>query len=1263
MKATSGVAHLHVHSAYSFLDGTIRHGALAEAAVRDEQPAVANTDHGTLAGIWRFAKAARAAGVKPICGMEGYLAIGRRFDQDTLVMPSALDTDADAGGTEKRYHHLTMLAATPEGWRNLVCISNIANRDGFWYKPRFDWEVLAEHGKGLVLGTGCLGGPVASAILRDDLPAAREAVARLVDIAGRDGVFVEVMDHGIPEEAAVLSALVGLAREFSLPVVATNDAHYLCEEDQPAHSAWLSIGSKGKFQFHGSGYHLKTAAQMHATFDHLPGCERAVENTLVIAERIADDVLPEAKLRLPHFNVPEGFADSVAYLHHLVREGAVRRYGTDWPADLAPALRYEFDVVAGAGLADYFLIVWDLVTWARSQGITVGPGRGSAAGSLISYCLGITNVEPRTNGLLFERFLNPERVGMPDIDIDFEKAHKARITDYLSAKYGADRVARLATYGVSRSRASIKSAARVLGQPPSLGDRLSKLVPLAGGRPLSFDEIDDAGAATETFRAVVDSDPKAGEVVALARRIEGLIANPGIHACAVIVSDTPFDELGIPVRIDRKGDGGQVVEWDGKDAGDPSDGGVGLLKLDRLALRNLDIARRCVDDVARLTGEIIDLDALDADEPGPRADAVWTMLAEGRTAGVFQLESAGMTKLCEGMAPRGLGDLSALVALYRPGPMGEGMHDKFVARKRGFEPVSYDYLTTVPSEVSVIESILGPTYGVLVYQEQLQQLARAVAGFSPGQSNLLLKGFAKKRKEVMDALEGPFLTGGTDAVAADGTPKVAFQTQTLGRLWATFKASSDYLFNKAHSASYGAISYMTAYLKANWPAAYAAALLSLTDRDDKRQAIMADLRAEGIAVLGPDVNKSQVGTAVEDGAVRFGLAEIKGVGTNAQAIVSARAEGPYTSLADMIERTKVNATVVDALICGGACDAFGPRRGLLSVARALKTSPSMVIPDLEWGTIERAARERDRLGVLLGEHPLVVVREQVAAWRDPRGGAAPIPVHQIGVGDTGKTVAVIGVLAEWAESAYSGGRRANFVVEGSRGALPGVMWNREVAALKHSGTMPSVGDLICVIGQVTVREFEVRLDGRGIDEVDEDDETETMVETITRVEMRASRIVPVTVDDPGRVQLATVTPLRRPEESWDAAPSELPVTGPGPDEALAEVIPLHRSPTGAEWAVEINPDDLLDTLSTESRADRRWRELMPVFATPDALVPLRRAMLAGECGDRFPITTTTKGVAVVFVVATSTDLETLDAILDGRVDPFPGSGRRSCEGL
>lgn len=1354
------VVHLHNHTAYSLQDGIARPQEMAAVAAADGQPSLASTDHGTLAGIWRFAQAARAAGVKPICGMEGYLAIGSRHEQNVLTVNGDIgDADADAGGKTKRYHHLTMLAATPEGWRNLVRINNTAQREGFWYKPRFDWEVLNAHRGGIIYGTGCVGGPVASPILQGDLPGAKAALAALVDIAGRDNVFVEVMSHGVAEEAVVLPALVKLAREFGLPVVATNDAHYLCEDDAVAHDAWLAMGSKttiadpNRFKFRGTGYHLRTAAQMHSVFDALPGCEQAVANTLMVAEKIDDNVLPESKMRLPHFKIPDGFPDAATYLKHLVREGAIKRYGMEWSQEITQRLRYEFDVIVGAGLEDYFLIVWDLVAWARSNGIRVGPGRGSAAGAMLSYCLGITNIEPLANDLLFERFLNPERVGLPDVDIDFEAAHKTAVLNYLVSKYGEDRVARLATYGMTRSRAAVKGAARALGLPTTLGDRLSKLIPVIGGKPMSFAGMDDAGSSVAAFHELVATDPDAARVVALARTIEDVPGNAGIHACGVIVSDTAFDDLGIPVRIDRKGSGGLVVDWDGKDAGDSSDGGVGLLKLDRLGLRNLDIVAACVEAIKQTTGEDIDPDLIDPSADDERARATWAMLSSGRTAGVFQIESAGMTKLCEGMSPHSLNDLSALVALYRPGPMGAGMHDRYVSRKRGAEAVSYGYLTNVPAEIAVLESVLGSTYGVLAYQEQLQQLSKVVAGFTPGQSNKLLKAFAKKRREVMDALEEPFMTGGMSTVAADGAPKVAFRETTLRELWRTFKASSEYLFNRcltgntvvknadgkcwtveslyrataadpttcpmcgkpgdpfcgsctvlaawfdrdkiapsvvkdvhdnglqhvwtvrlvdgrqvtgtdnhrllstqgwteirdlragdrlmtewsglpawtaietirytgkaptfdlemadgtdhnflangivshnSHSAAYGQISYITAYLKANWTDLYCAALLAKTDNNDRRHAILSALREEGIAVLPPSVNLGGLVTGAENGCVRLGLSEIKDVGSNAAAVIAERDKnGPYSSLADLTARSGVNAKVLGALIDSGACDEFGPRQGMFSVARAVRIDQGIHVPDMEWGILERAARERDRLGVCVTGHPVTALREQIAAWRDPRGGAVPMPVHWITTDHDGKSVSAVGVIASWSEAAYSGGRRANFVLEGSAGELPCVMWNREVAALHKAGQVPRIGDLVAVVGQATVRTFDVRLDGRADDEVEDDESTVT--ETITRVEMRASRIVPVTVNAQGRQHLADVVPLRRaakPEPTVEVKPEADP-----PDEDQAGVvIELHTGkPQPDVLDVEVSFMD--DELDSWLQTDPRWLAFMPCFRSSD----------------------------------------------------------------
>jgi len=734
------VVHLHNHSEHSCLDGLSRLKGMCQIAAEQGQDAIALTDHGTLGGAWKFAKAAKEVGIKPIQGCELYLSLGAREERNEEIEPrdDEGDTDADddshgkttGGGDTKtrRYQHLTVLAGSTQGWDSLVRIQSAAH-SSFWYKPRADFDLLARHSEGLIVLTGCLGGPVASKLKRGDYEGARANLGRLIEAVGKDNVYVEVMDHGIAAERKVTGGLVDLAREFWGPadyekrVVATNDAHYPRDTDAAAHDAWLAVGvgrkldDTNRFAFKGTGYFIRSAEQMRGIFDDGNGTTKAVDTTLDIAERCSGDVLPSSHLRLPQFPALAEFTGTAAdYLKQQVKAGAQRRYGSPLPQEVRDRLNFEFEIIRDMGLADYFLIVADIIDASRKHGVRVGPGRGSSAGALVSYCLEIVNVDPLAHGLLFERFLHPARVGMPDVDIDFDTVGRDWAINYAVTKYGADRVARIGTFGMALSRQAIKNAARVLDHV-SIGNELSKLVPIvADGKPMAFDHLDDEDyGASAAFRAKATATDEAKAVVELARSFEGVVAQEGIHACGVVIADAPFDGL-VPLRWDhRKGaeEDTAVTAWDGKDMDD-----AGFLKLDFLGLRNLDIISAAVRLIESTTGEVVDADNPPTDPTNERVQATWAGIAAGRTSGLFQLEGSGITRLCEQIRPESLDDLSAIVALYRPGPLGAKMHEHYAARKRGEEDVDYAIYTADPAEQAVIASVLNDTYGTCVAEGQ-----------------------------------------------------------------------------------------------------------------------------------------------------------------------------------------------------------------------------------------------------------------------------------------------------------------------------------------------------------------------------------------------------------------------------------------------------------------------------------------------------------------------------------------------------------------
>lgn len=1180
-----GFVHLHVHTEYSPIDSLAKVKDLVAAVVADGNPAVAATDHGTLGALWKLNAYAKAAGIKAIPGLEAYLAIGSRFEKNAMdVEDDDADPDPDGGkGTKsKKYEHLTLLATTPTGWRNLVLMTNEA-QESIWYKPRIDYDLLAEHAEGIIVLTGCLGGPIAGPLSRGDRDTAVANLRRLVECVGAENVFVELMEHGVEAEQRIIAELVAVADEVGVGYVATNDSHYIHADQSDAHDAWLAVGTKAKltdekrFRFHGAGYHLRTEAEMRALRPE-PWWQRACDTTVEVAARVADDVMPSPKLRLPKFPVPEGFADAGTYLKHLVREGAFARYGTDekrsaelgrpvLPAVVNGRLKFEFGVVDAAGLPDYFLIVNDIIGWARSdrglptkehplgepgqkKPIRVGPGRGSAAGACLSYCLGIVGVDPLANSLLFERFLNPQRTGMPDIDVDFEQGRRPEVLRYIEARFGRDRVALIGTFGAALSRAAMKDAARVLDRTP-LADRLSKLVPIGAGtgKPVPFKVLDDpTDKPSEAFRTAVEAAGVDAEtMLRLARAFEGVTKQEGIHACGTLIADEPMAPL-VPLRRNRgKGateDDLLITVWDGKDVD-----AFGLLKMDVLGLRNLDVISTALEFIAADTGETIDPDALVPGSGDERDQRAWDLISSGRTAGVFQLESAGMTRLAEAVAPSSLADLTALVALYRPGPMAAGMHDHYAARKNGREPIDYAYLTTDPAEQAAIESVLGVTYGTIVYQEQLMQLSEVIGGLAPADRNKLQKAFSKKNAQMMAEVKTALFEG---ALAGQGTVGVRFSQETLDRLWATFEGAASYLFNASHACAYGFVSYQTAYLKANWPTQYGAALLACTDDDDKRHLAIRSLQVEGITILAPDINRSAVGTCPDGDAVRLGLSEVKGVGSNAVHIVAEReANGPFTSLADVLARVKapgkdkagrtvlgpLQSNKVEALIEAGAFDEFGPRYGQLIVARGLRPVPDLPIPDVEWGILELSAKQRIRLGTTTGEHPLTALKDQVVSYRHL--GQKPLAVHRVEDCRDGERVLLLGVLAGWAQKSYRGGQMVTLTIEGSRNVVEGVMWDDDRRKLGH---VPPIGSIVVVQARVRVRTVETeRIDENG----------ETVIDSFERRDLTVTTVRTVPVQDPGRVDPAVPAEL--------VAPTVQPAGTDGPPEVPARA--SRKAPT------------------------------------------------------------------------------------------------------
>jgi len=1187
MGTNTGFAHLHVHTEHSPLDGLSKLADACEKVAADGNTALAITDHGTLGGAWKFASAARKAGIKPIIGTEAYLALSEdwrsepdRHDAKTVQVErddaSSGDRDEDestaaaASKTKaKRNQHITLLAKNATGWTNLIRMANKAN-ESFWVKPLMDFNLIKEHGEGIIVLTGCLGGPVLGPVSRGDMDEARSNLKRLIDAVGKENVFVEVMEHGIPAETAALPKMAELAAEFGLDMVATNDAHYVHADQAQTHEAWLAVQSgktlddPKRFQFHGAGFHLRTETEMRELRTE-GWWQTAVSNTVMVAA-LCDDVVPQPHMRLPDFPLPEGFDSIRQYYVQLVREGAIQKFGTPIPEEVSKRLQSEMAVIESAGFMSYFLIVMDVIDWARSQGIRVGPGRGSAAGALTSYCLRIVSVDPLENNLLFERFLEPGRKGMPDIDVDFEKLRRHEVLQYLAERWGGDRVARIGSFSAAKTRRALRDAARLLEQR-GVGDALSKAVPMGdGGQPYNFRQLaDETDPAGSRFRDVLASFGEAGQsVVDLAKGFAGTVNGESIHACGTLIADTDLRSL-VPLREDRSKSNSSglsvITQWDGDDIDK-----FGLLKLDVLGLRNLDVISQAAKFIEQTTGVVIDPDNLPHPNTknNPRVNATWELLRSGRTAGIFQMESSGMANLARQIQPDRLSDLSAVVALFRPGPLGEGMHLMYADRKSGEQDVSYARWTSDPAEAAAIDSVLGETYGVFVYQEQLMRLGTVVGGFDVSMRSQLRKAVSKKIKAEMEMVGEALIEGAPKVVTDEVTGEVismAFSRQTASKLFESMKYSASYLFNASHSFAYAQLAYVTAYLKANWPAEYGAAILAMTDDAEKRQSALRALAEEGIDVQAPDVNRSHAGTyPIGDKTVLLGLSEIKGVGQSGAAIAEYRmhTDATFDSIHDLMAKviddsgkSLIDVGTVEGLIEAGALDSFGSRLGLMRIARASKDH-TFDVPADEWGALERSTRQRQRLGVIMGVHPLDIMRQQITGQPFPLGNKRDdeMQIGQRGV-DLGDLPSVdndstfcYGVLAEWSERAYSKGRMANFTLESADISIRGVLWDDTLRKMRSSDVgIPTVGSVVIMSGKVQIKTQDL------------EDEEGNVTGTVETKELMAFQMVALELDD-GETSIPRVqtrTPLRRHMQllSIEPEPVEAPVVVVAPEPVAA----------------------------------------------------------------------------------------------------------------
>jgi DNA polymerase-3 subunit alpha len=1036
MTASGSFAHLHVHTEYSMLDGAARIGDLLAECQREGMPAIAMTDHGNVHGAYDFYQRATKAGIKPIIGLEAYVAPGHRGDRRPVRWGTPAQAADDVGGAGA-YTHLTLLAETTEGLHNLFRLSSRAWLEGYFRKPRLDAELLAAHSAGLIATTGCPGGEVQTRLRLGQYEQARAAAARLRDIFGPDHLFMEIMRHDLEIEQRSAEGLRRIARDLGLPFVATNDSHYTRREDAGPHEALLcvqtatTLADPARFRFDGDSYYLKSPREMRALGSD-EDWQAACDATLLIAERA--QVSFDRRNLMPDFPLPPG-QTAAGLLRAEVRRGLDERFPGGHDGDYYTQRRdraeYELGIIEATGFCSYFLVVADLVRWAREHGVRVGPGRGSAAGSLVAYALGITGLDPVEHGLVFERFLNPERVSMPDIDIDFDERGRGDVIRYVTRKYGADRVAQIVTFGTIKAKAAVKDSARVLGFPYSVGDRITKAIPPPVlGRDISLASMFEPGqpryGEAGQVRALYEAEPPVRQVIATARGLEGLIRQAGIHAAGVIMSSEPLIDH-IPLWR-READGAVITQFDY-----PACEDLGLLKMDFLGLRNLTVLADAVAQIAANRGEQITV------EDVPLTDrATFELLARGDSLGVFQMDGGPVRALLRAMSADSFADVCAVLALYRPGPMGANAHNEYADRKTGRKPV----VPIHPELAGPLAEVLGDTYGLIVYQEQVIAIAQLVAGFSPGRADLLRRAMAKKNKQILDAELEPFAAG----MRANGYSDAAIKT-----LWDVLVPFSDYAFTKAHATAYGLVSYWTAYLKANYPAEYMAGLLTSVAGDkDKSALYLSECRRMGIKVLPPDVNASAAVFAAEGTDVRFGLAAVRNVGTGVvESIVAARESGGsrFTSFAGFLRQVPApvcNKRVIESLIKAGAFDSLGQsRRGLMLIheqavdaAIGVKRNEAVgqdslfgdlgtdwgasfevPVPPGEWDKRTRLIFEREMLGRYVSDHPLLGQQDALAAVTEcsigELLGAEPPPGAALSGAEAGedRVVTLAGILS------------------------------------------------------------------------------------------------------------------------------------------------------------------------------------------------------------------------------------------------------------
>jgi DNA polymerase-3 subunit alpha len=996
--------HLHVHSEYSMLDGAARVGDLFAGCEQMEMPAIAVTDHGNLFGAYEFYKASKKSSVKPIIGLEAYVTPKTHRSERKRVRwgdknGAQSGDDVSGGGA---FTHMTLWAESTAGMHNLFRMGSLASLEGYFYKPRMDRELLNTYHSGLLATTGCPSGEVQTYLRLGMYDQAVASAAEFRDIFGAGNYYVELMDHGLSIENRVRADLLKIAKDLKLPLVATNDLHYAAREDAAAHEVLLCVQSgstmadTNRFKFDGDGYYLKSPAEMRALFAELP---EACDNTLAIAERCDISFTEGAGTFMPRYPCPPGENEESWFVRE-VETGLQRRFPLGIPDNVRQQAKFETEVILSMGFAGYFLVVADFINWAKENGIRVGPGRGSGAGSMAAYAMRITDLDPLEHGLIFERFLNPDRVSMPDFDIDFDERRRGEVIRYVTEKYGEDRVSQIVTYGTIKAKQAVKDASRVLGYPFAVGERITKAMPppvMGKDVPLNglFDPEHKRYSEGGEFRALVDGDAEVAKVVETARGLEGLKRQWGVHAAGVIMSSDPLIDI-IPI-MRREQDGAIITQLDY-----PTCEALGLIKMDFLGLRNLTVLDDAVANIRLNRGYELVLEDLELTDP-----ASYALLGRGDTLGVFQLDGGPMRSLLKLMRPDNFEDISAVLALYRPGPMGADSHTNYALRKNGRQDITPIH----PELEEPLAEILGTTYGLIVYQEQVMAIAQKVAGYSLGQADLLRRAMGKKKKEILDAEFIPF---------SNGMKENGYSPPAIKALWDILVPFSDYAFNKAHTAAYGLVSYWTAYLKANYPSEFMAALLtSVADDKDKMAIYLGECRRMGIQVLPPDVNESAANFTPVGTDIRFGLTAVRNVGSNVvDGVVAARTEhgkaADFYGFLDAVPLVVCNKRVIESLIKAGAFDSMGhSRRALMSVFESavdgvldlkrnsahgqddlfgagglgedggLDAMPLGTVPEIaDWDKRTKLAFERDMLGLYVSDHPLQGLEHVLIAERD-----------------------------------------------------------------------------------------------------------------------------------------------------------------------------------------------------------------------------------------------------------------------------------------